>query len=250
MAFTEQAVGDARARSLEAHKAVALELDTRGDLNASIQEWRIVEALAPGSREPAERIRRLERQIQERVHDELSAAEKDLARGRDKRARHHLLNALALDPDNDTARALLRASEAKRVLARLPTSPTPPSEAVGDPDLGGYHEGPLSEEGATPLAPPGGGYSTYRSQGELEKALEDLLKARAQRGGPDEAIDERIEETKAALAERYYQQGVQLFRTDLSASIQAFDRALAYDPGHEKAKLYRSTALKLLKKQP
>lgn len=199
-----------------------------------------------------------------------------LAREQVRNAKIHLLRVLALKPGNESARELLREIESKEVAAGLAiapmqaaTSPTgfahphsSPSHGRGyaDEDAGSARDDRQKETAASSVSTGqaslrGGGEAamtshmqlalTYRAENKLEKSLEHLLKAKEDGEAANVDVDHYVAEVKTALADQFYREGVRRFRANLDESITAFERALSYDPEHERARHYLSTAVRL-----
>lgn len=262
---------------IEEHRMRAMAREAEGDLRGALEEWRVVAALAPDLEESHEKIHALERRIDARVTFHMTTATAALRHGRIRNARIHLLKALALKPGKKSAADRLREIESRQVAANFAKSSREPRIAArretidpySSPSGGrGYpedHERSAHDHGqegvAVPVEPTvpvedsAGGKATraahlrlaaiYRAEDKLEKALEHLLKAKEQGKATNGEIDRYIAETKAALAEQFYREGVHSFRSNLEQSIQAFERALDYAPEHERARHYLSTASRL-----
>lgn len=275
--FSDANVARVRQELIEEHRMRAMAREAEGGLRGALEEWRVVEALAPESEEAHEKIRSLRRRIDARVKFHMTTATDALRRDDMRNARLHLLKALALKPSNKSTADLLRKIENRQVAANFAKSSTEPRiigsgetiDPYSSPSPGrGYPEEhdrsahDYGQEGVAVLGEPTGSVdrgagskatraahlrlaAIYRAEGRLEKALEHLLKAKEQEKAANGEVDRYIAETKAALAEQYYREGVQSFRSDLDQSIQAFERALDYDPEHERAKHYLSTASRL-----
>jgi tetratricopeptide (TPR) repeat protein len=240
--------------AIEHHKVSAREFEIRGELGHALKEWGILAALTPGSRETAQKIHALKKAIAVRVNSLIETAEIERRKGHDRQATVHLLKALVLDPTNDHTKTLLKQMEMQRVLvalskplkSRLITDvPLPPDVYEVSTERPESINSMTSERYQVNLQRA----LQYRSRGKFEEALRQLLEIQKRSQGSADIIGKYIQETKAALADRSYKKGVQLFRIDLEESIKAFQQALIYDPGHEKAKLYLSIALKLHKKE-
>ena len=279
--FSDANVSRVRQETTEQYRLLALEWEQDGDLRRAVEAWRVVEALAPESQEPGRRIRALEKRINAKVRSRVAAARKALRRGSPRDAKTHLLMALALDPSHDSAADLLRGIDNKQMAAEMATSSkeahlaasgtrtdpySSPDGAAGysaryalsdnrhDHDHGrtGVAEQPLELRVAVERGEGGVARSAhlrlaalYRAENKLEQALEHLEKAREQGTMADGNVDRYIAETRAALAEQFYREGVRSFRSNLGQSIQAFEKALDYNPEHERAKHYLSTSLRL-----
>lgn len=168
--------------------------------------------------------------------------------------RTHSLQALALDPRNDSAMTLLRRTRAWVTLAGLSESPVPEAATLVAAGPGGgsailEYE---NREKTPETGPVAGGFTRHLelasqldASGELEGALGHYLEARNALVQPDPELENRIVATKTALATRYYDEGVRLFRKNLAESIAAFEAALEHDPDHTKAQLYLASARRL-----
>lgn len=134
-----------RERTLEAHISAAQAYENKGDTWAAIEEWRVVSALEPDSREISARIRELEASAAASSVRLLQQARGEKARGSLRSARNLTLAALAFDPDSGAAQKLLRSIEAEQSQHSLATEPLEP--APSKPESKYYSN--LVSEGAT-----------------------------------------------------------------------------------------------------
>ncbi len=275
--FSDANVSRVRQEVIEEHRMRAIAWEDQGELRRALEAWRVVEALAPESEESRQRIRTLEKRIDAGVMSRMRAARNASRRDRLPHAKVQLLRVLALDPGHKGAADLLREVENRQVAAELATSSTEPQlkpyRETTDPysspsggrghwaahDPSGRDHGQEEVAGSVrPTVPVERGEgdvavrsahlrlaAAYRAENKLEQALEHLEKAREQETAANGEVDRYIAETRAALAEQFYREGVRFFRSNLDQSIKAFERALAYNPEHERAKHYLSTAIRL-----
>ncbi len=99
-----------RAELATTHHQRARMLERDGQLRAALLEWKIARTIDPADAEARAEVGKLEARIQRRVTERLAEARAAAARGAHGEARRRLLAALALEPDNAAAVALLRAS--------------------------------------------------------------------------------------------------------------------------------------------
>jgi Flp pilus assembly protein TadD len=265
------AVGAKRAFLTE-HEQNARSYESRGSLALALREWLVISAVAPGAAEPLAEIGRLQGAIASRVEKKLREGKSALGKGRYADAELQFLKALALQPDNADAARELKALEGRRAFAKLAAAPKVSTEAVSayrapspEPDDGsGYDAAEVA--GAGRSSPPAAAEQAKTASaptrpavdGNLRLALQDLSKhnyeaalqrfalARKSREASDEVLDRYIADTRKILAERHYDEGVSAFRAArYDQAIVQFSKALEYEPGHQKAKLYLTSAREL-----
>ena len=265
------AVGAKRAFLTE-HEQKARSYESSGSLSLALREWLVISAVAPEAAEPRAEIGRLQGAIASRVEKNLGEGKSALGKGRYADAELLFLKALALQPDNADAARELKALEGRRAFAKLAAVPKVSTEAVEayrapPPEPGKGAAGDASElAGAGGSAAPAAaddartapGAGKPATEGNLRLALRDLSKHRyeaalqrfslARKFGeaPDEVLDRYIADTRKILAERHYDEGVSAFRAArYNQAIVEFSKALEYEPGHQKAKLYLTSAREL-----
>ena len=94
---------------------LARQLAKKGDLNAALVQWRVLERVGPDSRGAARERRKLESRIEKKVKAAFSKAKADRAKGRSTQAWKGFLRVLSLDPNHAGALAELRAMETRRL---------------------------------------------------------------------------------------------------------------------------------------
>jgi tetratricopeptide (TPR) repeat protein len=261
--------GSAQAAA-EEHQRFAANYEAQGQWADALREWRIAHALEPSAQRPVEQAQRLEAQIAKSAQRHYRAAAAAKAAGNARAARLAALRALALKPDHAKAMDLLRSLESNAVRTRLAAAPKtskrplePYSLESGDPDgrvapvptvtlRAAYPE--KSTRGQVPgTVKTGRGEPTNLrlgldalSRDELRKALGYFRAAKQRQEASQDVLEKHLKETRRALADRHYSAGVAKFRASRygDAAVE-FKRALEYDPGHSKAKLYLSSATKL-----
>jgi len=112
-----------REQAAQAHSAAALAHEQSGDTWAALEEWRIVSALKPDSKDVTKRIHELEVSAASSSVRLLEQARREKARGSLRSAQKLALSALALDPESTNAQELLRSIEASRTRYRLAAEP-------------------------------------------------------------------------------------------------------------------------------
>lgn len=254
----------------EEHQRFAANYEAQGQWANALREWRIVHALSPRAQRPLAEVERLEAQIAKATQRHYRAAVAARAAGNARAARLAALRALAENPDHVQAMELLRALESTSIRARLAAAPTRsnrPSEPYAlEADDFAQRVAPVStailpstepekairgEAQSTAKTDVGKGNNLTRaldalSSDDLRTALRYFQASKQLQEAPEAILDRHIEETRHALADRYYKAGVAKFRASRyrDAAVE-FRRALEYDPAHSKARLYLSSATKL-----
>lgn len=90
------------------HRERALSLEREGSLRRALDEWKIARAISPDDAAARDGQARLEARIEGLVAERVAEGRAALARGSHVEARRRFLTALALDPANRTAFALLQ----------------------------------------------------------------------------------------------------------------------------------------------
>jgi len=261
--------GSAQAAA-EEHQRFAASYEAQGQWANALREWRIAHALEPSAQRPLEQAKRLEAQIAKSAQRHYRAATAARAAGNTRAARLAALRTLALKPDHAEAMALLRSLESNAVRTRLAAAPkrskrpsAPYMLESGDPGepaapvptvtlRSAYPEKSTRGEVQGTLKAGTGEPTNLRlgldalSRNELRKALSYFKAAKQRQEAPPDVLDKHVKETHRALADRHYSAGVAKFRASRygDAAVE-FKRALEYDPGHSKARLYLSSATKL-----
>ncbi len=254
------------------HSKMARSYESSGSFALALREWLVISAVAPEAAEPGAEIERLEGAIASRVEKKLRKGKSALGKDRYADAELQFLKTLALQPDNADAIRELKALEGRRAFAKLAAVPKVSTEAVQayrapptEPGNGaGDDAAELADGGA--LGVPGANEETKKApatgrpaaEGNLRLALQDLSKhqyeaalqrftlARKHGEASDEVLDRYIADTRKILAERHYDEGVSAFRAArYDQAIVEFSKALEYAPGHQKAKLYLTSAREL-----
>ena len=111
------------AAAAERRTGVARSLEAQGALARALDEWRIVAALSPGSGEAAEAVARLSASVRSGADARVNEALDAQSRGQRASATTAALRALALDPANEQAQAVLRELESGQVVRRKSFAP-------------------------------------------------------------------------------------------------------------------------------
>ena len=106
--------------NLAERKAKAYELTARGDLNAALLQWRILETLDDEDSEVVAKRKHVETRIRRLVKRHLQRGEQALAERDIKAAQTEFVLVLALEPANSTARDHLRKLELAQVRRKRP----------------------------------------------------------------------------------------------------------------------------------
>ena len=80
--------------------------------------------------------------------------------------------------------------------------------------------------------------------GKLEQSLAHLEKS-AGGEGRDPQVTRMLADAKGKLAQDAYEKGVRVFRQDVDKAIAYWEKTLAYDPAHTKAKLHLERAYRI-----
>lgn len=88
------------------------------------------------------------------------------------------------------------------------------------------------------------GLALYRD-GNLRESLNHLEFAVANSGDSVGSPGEALADAKTRLANETFEQGVRVFRQDISQAIVHWEDTLAYDPDHAKAKVFLSKAYRI-----
>lgn len=88
------------------------------------------------------------------------------------------------------------------------------------------------------------GLALYR-EGKLRESLRHLEFAVAYKGDSVGSSNVALADVKSRLANEAFEQGVRVFRQDVSQAIIYWEETLTYDPGHAKAKLYLSKSYRI-----
>jgi tetratricopeptide (TPR) repeat protein len=242
-------------------RVAARQLESKGAWREALRQWQIIDAVSPGDVDVDREIARLEQEVDsgfERHWDAARALEK---KGRLRKSRARLIQALALRPDDPDAIAALKDVEARLVYAAMPAAPTISKAPQSEIDVYTAGRAALesrrSEPDSAPMASDGRGTSVgtgprqraaeLASQGSYEAALKVLLSLR-DTAQTDAAIDVRIDELRRLLAERHFARGVAAFReARYGEAVTEFELTLRYEPNHHKARFYHSSAEALSK---
>ncbi len=228
--------------------AAAQRAEARGDLAGALALWRSVLTLqaATGTgaaTEAGQAVQRLQGEIQRRADSARSRAEAAYARGKRRQGDREMLAVLALRPEDPAATAALRESFTRSAQARLAAKLA--QEAAPAPEAGT----PAIEDAPAPVVSPGqstsagaragfmGQADAARERGDRALELDHLLAAQESSAGTDTALAARIATVRQALAQEWYREGVSLIQRDLPAAIEALEKALVYDPGHQGAQV-------------
>jgi len=222
--------------------------------------------------------------IASRSAERLALAHDALRRGDDRGARHHLLAALAIDPDNQDAiddlrriegqhlfaveSAKLQRRAARRAAAGVGAGRgTTTGPADGSPEQAlaaarkmlreGHLEAAMQELRKQRAAYAGdariGGLlaeahvqvaEQMRARGDYAAALENLERALGYAEEPMPEVETEIHALRVELAEQYYRKGLRLYRDDPDAAIRCWEQSTTLDPQHLKARLRLEKARK------
>jgi tetratricopeptide (TPR) repeat protein len=254
----------------EEHQHNAANYEAQGQWANALREWRIAQALLPGAQRPADEVERLEKKIERSSTRHYRAAVAARAAGNIQSARLAALRTLAIKPEHAEAMELLRSLEASAVWARLAAAPKvskplasqPPGHERGETDKRAAISSPAildanakeptqgHIQGAAKASAPR--WSHLRlgldalSRNDLDKALQHFQVAKRLGEAPVDVLERHLNETRRALAERHCEAGVAMFRASRygEAAVE-LRRALDYNPGHSRARLYLLSTTKL-----
>jgi tetratricopeptide (TPR) repeat protein len=265
------------------HRQKAEALERSGDLRRARDEWKIALTLQPDDAAARAGTARVMGQIEQGVADRVRQGREALARGDRDAARRQYLAALALDPANRPAFDGVRAVLTDVRLAALQAQPVVAAAAPARSRTAG----PAAEDAAemNPLlleareAFDRGQYAVVLT--DVDKLLGlnsknaeaiELQKAALYREGKQQIdrkndegsvrtltalakIDPAYEDSAALLtqargrlAQKYYADGLRLFREEkLEAAIASWRTVLDYDPAHASAKKNIEQAERMLR---
>lgn len=257
-------------RLVEKHQAQARQFETKGALREAQREWQLVDALSSRDSDARSQIARLGREIDRRFAQHLAAAEQAVGKRRWKTARAHLLEALALAPDNARAIALMRSNEARLAYAVLDREPAVARGDVSEAEVylatdkqTGQGRGPRKPTAMPSSSGVGAGQAgvgsevealmkqglKHLSRQEYQAALTAFERAQASGGEQDSRLLSYLAQAQRGLAERHYELGVAAFRAARYAeAVTEFQLVLQHVPDHHKARFYLSSAQSLQKK--
>lgn len=268
-------------RTSKEHIERARHLEQQGDLHRAIVEWRILEALEPRDIYYPLQVQRLQDTIEQRVAIHLDQGNKALQSRNLKAATLEFLKALALDPKRPEPRAALRELEQTRAttveLAKLRrmeqravtmkaagASTLEQTQdlfylelsddhfAKGDPEAGirelqKYLASNPQDQGAKKrLADARRSLAQrFERDGDLEAALHYYDAYEKPIG--DAKAKQHVDELRRQLADRYYKQGLKVFRSDLQKAIELWELAVKNNPAHTEARMKLKSAYQMQK---
>ena len=262
-AFAADEFEIARSTSASRHAELATRYQESGKLVDALREWRIVDAVVPGSDHVIDQIETISEQIRQRSRNLLVDAQSAFDNQNNELATRLLLAVLAYDPGNAVARKTLGIIESARSMAALESSPQ--KETVRELPLARKKPAaaikpveslPIIEKKPSPKA----------SKPEQRISKQPTPKADKDVAAPKKPQPEIATKKKAPkksnrnhaaandpdhynrLAERHFQNGLKLFLDDRKAAIIEFEMALRLNPNHDLARQYRATALGLIEK--
>lgn len=269
-----------------AHRQKAEGFERAGDLRPALDQWKIVLTIKPDDQVGRAGRARVMGRIEQTVAAETRQAREASARGNHDEARRHLLAALALDPANkavfdglrtEIGEVRLAALEAEKPAAAVPAQArSRRSTSTGDGarddtgetnpvlveareafDKGQYAavladtDRLLATDPRNPEAMDLQKAALYR-QAKLEldqKNDEESVRTLARLAKLDPGYEDSgalLTQTKGRLAQKYYADGIRLFREEkLAQAIAQWRTALEYDPGNAAAKKNIEQAEKL-----
>ncbi len=257
--------GQTTEQFIETRRSMAHGLEQQDDLAAALDQWRIVQTLAPDDPEAAQAIAALKKRTESRASQLFARGRAQFDKGDLHRAELNLLGALALQPSHSEAFAYLKkimsarmgaaqrhkaAAEAK-VYSRQIMPPSAGkqlqfaaannlftqqkyrelSALVRDADINRVDQKirPLLYEADIYLAQQ---YSTshdrLRAGQHLDRALLNISCAAG--------TDPRAEKLKMRLANDNYNYGKGILAKDIRGTIAALEQALRYNPDHAQAR--------------
>ncbi len=265
--------GETTDHYIAARKNAARQLQRQDQYAAALDQWRIVQILAPHDSEATQAIATLSSQIAQQSQSHYARGLSQFERGDLRSAELNLLKVLALQPGHADALDHLRkinsarmraaqrnksASEAKRYappagvqahgqkltfvqaeqLVRAKNYQAL-SSLVGSADINGVEQRirPLLYEADIHLAAQ---YSAAQDHGKatrhLERALQNTAVAHT---------DARLLKLKKQMADDNYLYAKGLLGKDIDRSVAALERALQFDPEHSKARILLAQASRM-----
>lgn len=252
--------------TLAAREKLAQSWAQQGRLADALVQWKILRTVDPANPTYERQERKVQELIKSKTGEYLRAGDAALARGDAQTARTRYLATLAIDPDNTDALDQLRDMEFERVwrvqaakLEKLKETAERTTASASEQERfyfelaallyrqGDYAESvremqkylnsypkdaqarKLMADAYTKLA------AAQRAQGQLLDALASLDQARRFGGEATPAKIKDEKEVRNALANEFYEKGLRLQRTNLAEAIEAFEKALEYNPDHVKA---------------
>ena len=261
----EWQIASSRHAFMAQREEVARQHESSGALRLALQDWSAIGAVAPEDPQPRAQIERLQKAITAKVAKHRRAAATARSRGDYAGAKQHYLKILALQPDNRDAIARLRKLEVNAGYGRLASAPKisdAPVQAYELPQksaaktatgVAAESERPVQ---ITVVQPPPSAAKTgdgkaenlklarrYLSEKNYDAALVHFLRAQKNQEGPEKEVERQIVRVRSVLAEQHYDRGVSAFRAaNYDRAVTEFKKALEYDPQHQKARLYLSSA--------
>ena len=184
-----------RQQFIDRHQRQARRFEVKGALREAKREWQLVHALSSAGNDAGAQLERLDRKIDRQFTKRLAAAERAIARRQGRAARTHLLQALALKPDDNRAIALMRSNEAQLEYAGLDREPTVARGEVSEADVYlAAHDRP--------------------GQGKRKRqpaAASSSKAAGAESGGAASGVDARIKQGLKHLSREQYENALAIF---------------------------------------
>jgi hypothetical protein len=242
--------GDAEFRRF--HRQAAESANTAGDYAMALAHYRALQTLAPEDAEILERVGDLEKQVEERVARLEQRAQQAYGKGDSRVGDRLMLDALALDPGNTRALALLRNSASQAASAeqeaKLATEQEPEEQRSDQGRLEeqlqhAFDEGDYASVIALSQSAYLNNSDTNRAlvarshialadrageTGAHTEELRQLAAARKVADTPELARRER--ELRQGLADELLREGMANLNKDLETAITQLEKATRYDP--------------------
>lgn len=212
-----------RAPFIQSQKDYARQLQREGKPAQALAVWRTTLAAGTPDRETVKAIAALEDGIATDVA-QLRSRAAQAYQGDDAMSGDRLaLQLLALQPDDPQARAWLTHSRQQAVISTAveQTTPTPPSTPANSvhPEHAASGSGEGAANAETDLPAPGEAPDTIQPAAESAPLPAGLTATASDQDASD----------------AWYRRGRVAMNTDIDAAIEAFERALVFEPGHAAA---------------
>lgn len=246
------------------YRSRAESLMARRDWAAAAVQWELLTLLRPDVSDYAAQLLATRKRIADALPERLRAGQVARQRGDVDQATAHYLRALSLDPLNEAAARALREIELERTrrseLGRLPrpvvagatASSRPAGRSDAEAGIALFRQGDylgaiqslqryLQTDRRDAFAR---GYladafflqgNAFVREGRREDALFYYERALASGYADKSALQAVLRTTRQALAEEYFQLGIEAAATDPDRASFLWERSLGYDPGHAQA---------------